>query len=98
MQRIEGAFSQLSRERQEIPSEMPGERGSVPSSSESDRSMRGLEDRISEGFDRLNQNVEAAFLAYSGVLKLAVAAVDKADAGAVTEREFAPRRMDNVAG
>ena len=98
MQRIEGAFSQLSRERHEIPSEMSGERGSVPSSSEPNRSMRGLEDRISEGFDRLNQNVEAAFLAYSGVLKLAVAAVDKADAGAVSEREFVPRRMDNVAG
>jgi hypothetical protein len=98
MQRIEGAFSQLSRDRHEIAAEMSGERGSVPSSSEPNRSMRGLEDRISEGFDRLNQNVEAAFLAYSGVLKLAVAAVDKADAGAVSEREFAPRRMDNVAG
>jgi hypothetical protein len=98
MQRIEEAFSQLSRPRHEIASEIVGERGSAPSSGEPDRSMRGLEDRISEGFDRLDQNVEAAFLAYSGVLKLTVAALDKADAGAVSEHEFAPRRMDNVAG
>jgi hypothetical protein len=38
-----------------------------------------LENQISEGFDRLNQNVGAAFSAYSGVLKMAVAALDKGE-------------------
>jgi hypothetical protein len=65
MQRLEGAFTELSKERSESP----------PSS--------GLEDKISEGFDRLNQNVGAAFSAYSGVLKLAVAALDKSEPTAV---------------
>lgn len=40
-----------------------------------------LENQISEGFDRLNQNVGAAFSAYSGVLKMAVAALDKGEPG-----------------
>lgn len=39
-----------------------------------------LENQISEGFERLNQNVGAAFSAYSGVLKMAVAALDKREA------------------
>ena len=38
-----------------------------------------FEDRLSEGFDRLNQNVGAAFSDYSDVLKRTVAALDKAD-------------------
>ena len=41
----------------------------------------GLETEISQGFDRLNQNVGAAFSAYSGVLKMAVAALDKTEDG-----------------
>ena len=41
----------------------------------------GLETQISEGFDRLNQNVGAAFSTYSGVLKMAVAALDKTEDG-----------------
>ncbi|WKA29111.1 hypothetical protein [Bradyrhizobium roseum] len=40
-----------------------------------------LENQISEGFERLNQNVGAAFSAYSGVLKMAVAALDKTEPG-----------------
>lgn len=40
-----------------------------------------LENQISEGFERLNQNVGAAFSAYSGVLKMAVAALDKNEPG-----------------
>jgi hypothetical protein len=38
-----------------------------------------FEDRLSEGFDRLNQNVGAAFSDYSDVLKRTVAALDRAD-------------------
>jgi hypothetical protein len=41
----------------------------------------GLEPQISEGFERLNQNVGAAFSAYSGVLKMVVAALDKTEDG-----------------
>jgi hypothetical protein len=97
MQRIEGAFAQLSRERQENPSETAGERDSEPNGS-----ALGLEGRISERLDRLDQNVGAAFSAYSGVLKLAVAALDKADAGANLAAEHstgpAPRKADKVAG
>ena len=40
-----------------------------------------LENQISEGFERLNHNVGAAFSAYSGVLKMAVAALDKSEPG-----------------
>jgi hypothetical protein len=43
--------------------------------------VNGLETQISEGFDRLNQNVGAAFSAYSGVVKMAVAALDKTEDG-----------------
>jgi hypothetical protein len=42
---------------------------------------RDLESQISEGFERLNNNVGAAFSAYSGVLKMAVAALDKTEPG-----------------
>ena len=40
-------------------------------------SNSGFEDKMSDGFDRLNQNVGSAFTAYSGLLKLVVAALDK---------------------
>ena len=102
MQRLEGTFAQLSSEHPENVSEMLRERGAAASSSEANISMRALEGRISEGFDRVNQNVGAAFSAYSGVLKLAVAALDRTDHNAnhVSERttEFALRRTEKVAG
>ena len=82
MQRLEGTFVQLSNEDPENASEMSRERGTVVSSNEANMSMRALEDRVSDGFDRLDQNVGAAFSAYSGVLKLAVAALDRADRNA----------------
>jgi hypothetical protein len=44
--------------------------------------MRALEGRVTEGFDRLDQNLGAAFSAYSGVLKLAVAALDRSEQNA----------------
>jgi hypothetical protein len=40
-----------------------------------------LENQISEGFERLNHNVGAAFSAYSGMLKMAVATLDKTEPG-----------------
>jgi hypothetical protein len=46
------------------------------------RASTRLETAVSEGFDRLNQNIGTAFSAYSGVLKLAVAALEKSAAGA----------------
>jgi hypothetical protein len=102
MQRLEGTFAQLSSEHPENVSEMLRERGAAASSNEANISMRALEGKISEGFDRVNQNVGAAFSAYSGVLKLAVAALDRADHNAnhVSERttEFALRGTEKVAG
>ena len=49
----------------------------------------GLEGRIFEGFDRLNANIGTAFSAYSGVLKLAVSALEKAE-GATDDRVAHP--------
>jgi hypothetical protein len=100
MQRIEGSFSELSRERRESASEKPRGHQLAQSSNESGISTRALEDKISEGFDRLNQNVGAAFSAYSGVLKLAVAALDKSDtnAGLSASAEPAPRGSDRFVG
>lgn len=82
MQRIEGSFSELSRERQTNASDMPRGHQLMQSSNEPGSSTKALENQISEGFDRLNQNMGAAFSAYSGVLKLAVAALDKSETNA----------------
>ncbi|WP_295847476.1 hypothetical protein [Tardiphaga sp.] len=49
----------------------------------------GLEGRIFEGFDRLNANIGTAFSAYTGVLKLAVSALEKAE-GASDQRVAHP--------
>jgi hypothetical protein len=101
MQRIEGTFAQLSNEHPENVSEMSCERGAVAPSNEADIFVRALEGKIYERFDRLDQNVGAAFSAYSGVLKLAVAALDRSDQNAndVSERrtEFALRGMEKAA-
>jgi hypothetical protein len=94
MQRLEGSFSELSRERRGDRSEMPEDRKFGGGNHEQSSSTRVLEDKISEGFDRLNQNVGAAFSAYSGVLKLAVAALDKSEANAV---DTASRNLDRAA-
>jgi hypothetical protein len=92
MHRIEGAFSQLSAERHGDPLVAVDEHGVASSSGEPKGSTRSLEERISERLDRLDQNVGAAFSAYSGVLKLAVAALDKHGAGAshASERPTGP--------
>ena len=72
----------------------------VAASDEASTSIKALEGKVSERFDRLDQNVGAAFSAYSGVLKLAVAALDRTDQGAnhVSERtvEFALRGAEKV--
>lgn len=100
MQRIEGSFFELSRERRESASEMSRGHQLTRSSNEPSPSTRMLEEKISEGFDRLNQNVGAAFSAYSGVLKLAVAALDKSEpvAGPGAPAEPAPRKSDRFVG
>jgi hypothetical protein len=102
MQRLEGTFVQLSNEDPEKASEMSRERGTAVSANEANMSMRALEDRVSDGFDRLDQNVGAAFSAYSGALKLAVAALDRADRNAnhVSEpaTEFALRGTEKATG
>jgi hypothetical protein len=102
MHRIEGAFSQLSAERHDNPSVPAGEHGSPPSSGEPSGTTRSLEDRISERLDRLDQNVGAAFSAYSGILKLAVAALDKHGNGESRAPEHpiepVPGRMKKLAG
>ena len=90
MERLEGAVSQFSKE----------SAGGL-SASVSDPSVSSLEVRINEGFDRMNQNIGAAFSAYSGALKLAVAALDKSDSEANTSAEHAtsavPRQLTNTA-
>jgi hypothetical protein len=70
--------------------------------SATDMAMRALESRVSEGFDRLDQNVGAAFSAYSGVLKLAVAALDRSEQNATEAAEpsveLDPRRTEAATG
>src|SRR6201996_4738537 len=65
------------------------------------RAQQRLETTISEGFDRLHENIGTAFSAYSGVLKLAVAALDKSEQGygtAAAEEYPAESMMEQVAG
>jgi hypothetical protein len=86
MQRLEDALNQ--------------DRAARPSSSDPSAHNR-LETAISEGFDRLHQNIGTAFSAYSGVLKLAVAALDKTEQGngaAVAEDYSAHSEMEKAAG
>jgi hypothetical protein len=101
MQRLEGALAEFSVQHPEAGSELR-ERGAVASATEADTAMRALEGRVSEGFDRLDQNVGAAFSAYSGVLKLAVAALDRSDQSAKQASEgpaaFAPRATETATG
>ena len=53
--------------------------------------VNDLETQISQGFDRLNQNVGAAFSTYSGVVKRTVAALDK------TEQDDDGRMREQIA-
>jgi hypothetical protein len=101
MQRLEGALAEFSIQRPEAGSELR-ERDAVASATGADTAMRALEGRVSDGFDRLDQNVGAAFSAYSGVLKLAVAALDRSDQNAKQASEpsakFAPRATETATG
>jgi hypothetical protein len=100
MQTLERTFVELSNERPEHASNMLRERGTVAASNEASTSIKALESKVAEGFDRLDQNVGAAFSAYSGVLKLAVAALDRTDQSAnhASERtaEFGLRGAEKV--
>jgi hypothetical protein len=96
MQKLEGAFSQLPKDGNGSGSEISREQAAEPG-----MSVRDLEGRMSEGFDRLNHNVGHAFSAYSSVLKLAVAALDKSGPGAAPAEhpaELDPRAINKVAG
>jgi len=93
MQTLERTFVELSNERPEHASNMLRERGTVAASNEASTSIKALESKVAEGFDRLDQNVGAAFSAYSGVLKLAVAALDRTDQSA----NHAPERTAEFA-
>ncbi|MET0676486.1 MAG: hypothetical protein ABW175_11875 [Bradyrhizobium sp.] len=75
MEKLQQSFSDHSRDVD------AGRSGSEPGAGLPASSVNGLETQIAEGFERLNQNVGAAFSAYSGVLKMAVAALDKTDDG-----------------
>src|SRR5450631_4090735 len=101
IQKLEVAFTRLSEEGEGILG-LSREDGARQSRNEASESTRALESRISEGFDRLNQNVGAAFSAYSGALKLAVAAIDRSDPSpnhsSSPPAEFAPRMMGTPAG
>ena len=95
-------MSQLAAERRGNPPAEAPDHGSAASSGKPKEPTRGAEDRISERLDRLDQNVGAAFSAYSGVLKLAVAALDKhaAEASPASEHSArpAPVRVGKLAG
>jgi hypothetical protein len=82
MERLEGAVSQFSKGN-----------SAISSSANPDSSARLIESKIAEGFDRLNENIGTAFSAYSGALKLAVAALDKSD----SEPNRAPEPSNSVA-
>ena len=75
MEKLQQTFSDYSRDVD------AGRSGSEPGAGLPASRLNGLETQIAEGFERLNQNVGAAFSAYSGVLKMAVAALDKTDDG-----------------
>jgi hypothetical protein len=72
MEKLQQSFSDYSRD---VDAGRSGSDPVAPSG------VNGLETQIAEGFERLNQNVGAAFSAYSGVLKMAVAALDKTEDG-----------------
>jgi phosphate uptake regulator len=101
IQRLESAFTQLSKENSAGIADILRERG-APSSSEPGISTKALEGQISAGFDRISESVGSAFSAYSGVLKLAVAALEKSDADVDRVSEHvaggALRRIDQMAG
>ena len=77
------------------------ERGAQASLDASSAPSR-LEATISKGFDRMSQNIGSAFSAYSGVLKLAVAALDKSEPGvgrdAATDVHHARSKIEKAAG
>ena len=102
IQKLEVAFTRLSEEGEGGISGLSREDGARQSRGEANESARALESRISEGFDRLNQNVGAAFSAYSGALKLAVAAIDRSEPGADHSSsppvEIPPRMMGKATG
>jgi hypothetical protein len=74
MEKLQQTFSEHSKDQS---GRSNGHQGAAAAASH----VNGLETQISEGFDRLNQNVGAAFSAYSGVVKMAVAALDKTEDG-----------------
>ena len=100
LQRLEGSFSQFSRDQDANAPGMPADRQSSQPSSGRSTSTKALEDKISEGFDRLNNNIGTAFSAYSGALKLAVAALEQSEPGGKSDNAAAPasRTADRLVG
>ena len=70
----------VSQQMQRLEEALTQDRAAQPSPNGPNAHTR-LETTISEGFDRLHENIGTAFSAYSGVLKLAVAALDKSEPG-----------------
>jgi hypothetical protein len=90
----------VSQQMQRLEDALAQDRAVRPSAHDSIGHSR-LETTISEGFDRLHENIGTAFSAYSGVLKLAVAALDKSEPGngyAAAEDYSAYSEMEKVAG
>ena len=79
VQQLETAIVQFANEHNRSSSDLLRERDATQSLNDQLASEKSLQDSISEGFDRLNQNIGTAFSAYSSVLKLAVAALEKSD-------------------
>jgi hypothetical protein len=98
IQKLEVAFTRLSEEGEGGIAGTSREDGGRQSRDEANESTRALESRISEGFDRLNHNVGAAFSAYSGALKLAVAAIDRSDPGPDYSSSPPAEFLDKAAG
>jgi hypothetical protein len=90
----------VSQQMQRLEDALTQDRAARPAADGSSANSR-LETTISEGFDRLHENIGTAFSAYSGVLKLAVAALDKSEPGngmAPIEEYPVYSEMEQVAG
>jgi hypothetical protein len=79
VQQLETAIVQFANEHDQSVGNPSRERDATQRLNDRYASEKHLQNSISEGFDRLNQNISMAFSAYSSLLKVAVAALEKSD-------------------
>ena len=81
-ERLESRANTLAHAQAQILSELARVANDRPASAETDRSGQRIETALSDGFGRLDQTMETAFAAYSSLLHVALAAMERADKGA----------------